>query len=690
MLHSGAPLLILAGAGSGKTRVITTKIVHLLQQGGLRPQQVLAVTFTNKAAGEMRARVRALLGGDRAADQVMVRTFHAFGLWLLRAYGERAGLDTRRLTVYDDADTRQLLRGLVEAGYQAPDIREMAAWIEDAKNRGLLPSDDLSGMRRSPFQMEEIYTRYQGRLSTVGAVDFGDLIVGAVGLLRDYEEVRRRVHDRFRVVLVDEFQDANRAQFELLRRLHGRNTYVCVVGDDDQSIYRFRGADVDSFLAFPERFTGTQVIRLEQNYRSTGAILDLASAVVANNRRRMGKTLWTDQEQGALPTVAYLDDQDAEAAYCAELLKEGNAGGTAILYRMNFQSRAFETLFQSRRIPYRIIGTVRFYDREEVRDALAYLALLHNPRDVIAFRRAATKPKRGIGDKTIERVIKHTTDGDLIEAARRFSTAGQGSGARAVRELVALCDELVAELEASSVAELLRAAVERSGLYDLYARQDQAERAGKTLNIEELIASASGYGGGRTGLAAFLEDARLARGGDGDGEAERADGDVEGPGPVTLITVHNTKGLEFDRVIVTGLEDGMFPASEPGALGVVMEEDEEEERRLFYVAVTRARYQLHLTSCRRRLAFGSWRQREPSRFLAEVPEGCATVHGLEADDTADGMAVGEGVYHIDYGQGVVARRWVNEGEALLEVQFETGRSATFIARYADLDPIAPD
>ena len=263
-----------------------------------------------------------------------------------------------------DADTRQLLRGLVEAGYQAPDIREMAAWIEDAKNRGLLPSDDLSGMRRSPFRMEEIYTRYQGRLCTVGAVDFGDLIVGAVGLLRDYEEVRRRVHDRFRVVLVDEFQDANRAQFELLRRLHGPNTYVCVVGDDDQSIYRFRGADVDSFLAFPERFTGTQVIRLEQNYRSTGAILDLASAVVANNRRRMGKTLWTDQEQGALPTVAYLDDQDAEAAYCAELLKEGNAGGTAILYRMNFQSRAFETLFQSRRIPYRIIGTVRFYDRD--------------------------------------------------------------------------------------------------------------------------------------------------------------------------------------------------------------------------------------------------------------------------------------------------------------------------------------
>ena len=693
MLHSGAPLLILAGAGSGKTRVIATKIAHLLQQGGLRPQQVLAVTFTNKAAGEMQERVRPLLGHGQEADKVMVRTFHAFGLWLLRAYGEYAGLDTRRLTVYDDADSRQLLRSLVESSYQAPDIREMAAWIEEAKNRGLLPSDDLSDMRRSTFQMEKIYARYQGRLSTVGALDFGDLIVCTVGLLRDYEEVRSRVHDRFRVVLVDEFQDANRAQFELLRCLHGPNTYVCVVGDDDQSIYRFRGADVDSFLAFPERFSGTQVIRLEQNYRSTGAILDLASAVVANNRRRMGKTLWTDQEQGAIPTVVYLDDQDAEAAYCAELLKNGSTGATAILYRMNFQSRAFETLFQSRRIPYRIIGTVRFYDREEVRDVIAYLALLHNPRDVIALRRAATKPKRGIGEKTLDRVIDGAANDDLIEGLRWFSEVGQGSAARAVRELVGLCDEITGDIEETSVAALVRAVVERSGLYDLYARQDQAEQKGKTLNIEELIASAKGYGGGRTGLAAFLEDARLARGG-GD---VRSDGDQEsvrdvtaGSEPVTLITVHNTKGLEFDRVIVTGLEDGMFPASEPGALGVVMEEDEEEERRLFYVAVTRARYQLHLTSCRRRLVFGSWRQREPSRFLAEMPEGCANVHGLEVEDDEDGLGVGRGVYHMDYGQGVVARRWINEGEALLEVRFETGRSATFIARFADLDPIATD
>jgi DNA helicase-2/ATP-dependent DNA helicase PcrA len=694
VLHSGSPLLILAGAGSGKTRVITTKIAHLLQHKEVRPQQVLAVTFTNKAAAQMRTRLDVLLGERGDASKLMIRTFHAFGLWLLRVHGQHAGLDTRRLSVYDDADSVQLLRGFVDSGYQAADLREMAAWIADAKNRGLLPSDDLSSMRRSPFEMEEIYTRYQGRLATVGAVDFGDLIVGAVALLRDYQEVRKRVRDRFRIIMVDEFQDANPAQFDLLQALHGRLNYLCVVGDDDQSIYRFRGADVDSFLAFPTQISNTQVIRLEQNYRSTGAVLDLASAVVAHNRRRMGKTLWTTQEQGQLPTLAFLDDQDAEAQYCADLLKDRQYASTAILYRMNFQSRAFETLFQGRRIPYRIVGTVRFYEREEVRDAVAYLALINNPRDEIAFRRAASKPRRGIGNKTLDQVAAAgavaDAGGDLLVAAREVAAASKGAAARSLGEFVALIEEVVADLEAASIAELIRSILERSGLYDLYVRQDQAERSGRVQNLEELVSSAHAYGAGAAGLAAFLEDARLApgneqQGGTTDGSA--TPGDL---GAVTLITVHNTKGLEFDRVIVTGLEDGIFPASEPGAPGVlVSDEDEEEERRLFYVAVTRARYQLHLTSCRRRLSFGAWRPREPSRFIAEIPEECVVAVGVE-DQEGGGMAVGQGVYHDDYGQGVVARRWLNEGETLLEVRFATGRAATFIARYADLDPIADD
>ena len=694
VLHTGSPLLILAGAGSGKTRVITTKIAYLLQHEDVRPEQVLAVTFTNKAAGEMRQRVDSLLHARGGAGKLMIRTFHAFGLWLLRAYGKYAGMDGR-LSVYDDSDSVQLLRVLVDSGYQAADLREMAAWIAEAKNRCLLPSDDLSSMRRSPFEMEEIYTRYQGRMATVGAVDFGDLILAAVSLLRDHDEVRKRIRERFRIVMVDEFQDANRAQFELLRALHGRFTYLCVVGDDDQSIYRFRGAEVDSFLAFPQQFSNTQVIRLEQNYRSTGAVLDLASAVVAHNRRRMGKTLWTDQEQGQLPTLAFLDDQDAEAQYCADLLKDRNYGSTAILYRMNFQSRAFETLFQSRRIPYRIVGTARFYDREEVRDAVAYLALLNNGRDEMAFRRAASKPRRGIGAKTLDRVVAATdTSGDLIAAARGVASTARGVGARALAEFVALVEELEPELEAAPVAELLRVVLERSGLYDMYARQDQAERSGRILNLEELVSSAADYGSGRPGLAAFLEDARLARGDEQErragGNGEPAD-DAADLGAVTLITVHNTKGLEFDRVIISGLEDGIFPAGEPGAPGVmVSDDDEEEERRLFYVAVTRARYQLHLTSCRRRLSFGSWRPRDPSRFIAEIPDECILVVGGGGEESVDGLAVGQGVHHPDYGRGAVARRWLNEGETLLEVRFETGRAATFIARYADLDPIADD
>ena len=693
VLHAGSPLLILAGAGSGKTRVIATKVAHLIATEAVAAQHILAVTFTNKAADEMRSRVHRLVaasGHSDAGKRVMVRTFHAFGAWLLRVHGECLGFDPQRLSIYDDGDARQILRRLVaeeDDEYVAGDIRDMAAWITAAKNRGLGPGADLSALRRSPFPMARIYARYQARLAELNGADFGDLILLPLALLTQDSEVRQQVRHRFRVLLVDEFQDANHAQFELLRVLHEPPSYLCVVGDDDQSIYRFRGADVDGFLSFPKRFAGTEVVRLEQNYRSTGAILDLASAVVSYNRRRMGKTLWTEQDQGDLPTVAYLEDAEEEARYCAELIRRRPAASSAILYRMNFQSRTFETLFQALRIPYRVVGTVRFYEREEVKDSLAYLGLLYNPRDEVAFRRAVSKPRRGIGEKTVTRVVAlaAATEGDLLAATKRLAATTRGRTGGALAGFAELMGDLQRICAAASVAELMRAVLDRSGLYERVLAQDQAERTARVMNLEELVNATAEYGRGPAGVAAFLQDARLAGVGEEDAAAA---GTAE---PVTLITIHNTKGLEFDQVLVTGLEEGIFPATEPVAPRVaVPPEEEEEERRLFYVAVTRARHALHLTSCRRRAAFGFGRERQPSRFLAEIPPECIQVAIADGDGAAAGLREGQGVVHIDYGVGVVMRRWSREGEQLLQVRFRSGRTATFLAAYADLDPIAAD
>ena len=705
VLHGGAPLLILAGAGSGKTRVITTKVAHLITTGAVAARHILAVTFTNKAAAELRARVHRLAaaGGRAAAGrEVMVRTFHSFGAWLLRVYGDRLGFDPQRLSIYDDGDARQVLQRLAAAEedqYLASDVRDMAAWITTAKNRGLGPGAGLSAMRRSPFPMEGIYARYQARLAELNAADFGDLILLPLTLLQNDAEVLRQVRQRFRVVLVDEFQDANPAQFELLRVLYEAPNYLCVVGDDDQSIYRFRGADVDGFLTFPQRFAGAEVVRLEQNYRSTGAILDLAAAVVSNNRRRMGKTLWTEQDQGEAPTVTYLADAEEEARYCAELIRRRPAAASAVLYRMNFQSRTFETLFQALRIPYRVVGTVRFYEREEVKDALAYLGLLYNPRDEVAFRRAAAKPRRGIGEKTAARVAALAEAGgeDLIAAAGRLSGTLRGRAGSALGGFAELLDGLRRVHATASVAELMRALLDRSGLYEYVLAQDQAERTARGLNLEELVNATAAYGRGPAGVAAFLQDARLAGVGEVDAAGANAAGadsagTAAGPAePVTLITVHNTKGLEFDQVIVTGLEEGIFPATEPVAPRLaVPPEEEEEERRLFYVAVTRARYQLHLTSCRRRAAFGFGRERHPSRFLEEIPAECVQVTGDDGAGAGAGLREGQGVAHVDYGVGVVTRSWHRAGERVLEVRFRSGRTATFLAAYADLDPVAAD
>ncbi len=402
VVHQGSPLLILAGAGSGKTRVITTKIAYLVSCMGLSPRSILAVTFTNKAAQEMKSRVLAMVPH---ADEVMVRTFHSFGAWFLRVNAGSCRALSPHFHIYDEDDSLSLLKGCLEKAADKGALRGAYNQISRAKDFALSPDARPEDIRRHGCDPKE-YAAYESALRKTGNVDFGDLILLPIRLMRQHPEVRERTRQRFQVVLVDEYQDSNIAQFELLKELWQPETYLCVVGDDDQSIYRFRGAEVGNILSFPDVFPGTTIVRLERNYRSTQPILDVASAVVSNNKGRLGKTLWTDKGAGEQPVVYCLEDQEEEAQMCSRIVTDGFPGDTAILYRMNAQSLHFERLFREKRIPFRLVGTTGFYSREEVKDAVAYLCLLSNPNDEVRFRRIANKPGRGIGESSVEKILR--------------------------------------------------------------------------------------------------------------------------------------------------------------------------------------------------------------------------------------------------------------------------------------------
>jgi DNA helicase II / ATP-dependent DNA helicase PcrA len=678
--HFGAPLLILAGAGSGKTRVITTKIASLVDRGLADPRSILAVTFTNKAADEMKGRVLAL---SPAAGGVMVRTFHSFGAWMLRVNAAAAGLEPGFL-IYDEDDSLGLLRAELGDSADRGSLRRALEGISRAKDLGLLPSDapeDLAATGCDP----EAYAAYERRLRATGNVDFGDLILLPLRLLAERPEVRERAQARFRVVLVDEYQDSNVAQFRLLHALHRGDGYLCVVGDDDQSIYRFRGAEVGNILSFPDAFPGTEIVRLERNYRSTQAILDVAAAVVSRNTGRLGKTLWTDAAAGEPVTLARLADQDDEAAWCARLVTRGGAMDTAILYRTNAQSRPFEELFFRLGIPYRVVGTVRFYAREEVKDAIAWLALLANGRDEIAFRRVVNRPARGVGRSSVERIVEswRESGGTLWDACRRVGPRLAAKGRAGLADFVAVRDETAGLLDSLPLSALLQATLERTGLAAHYAERDRADGTSKAGNLEELVTATAGYPPGAEGLTRFLEHCALNAAPEETEDARTMSGTAAGR--VTLITLHNTKGLEFDRVVVTGLEEGIFPHESS-----LDDADEiEEERRLFYVGVTRARERLHLTWCARRQLFGRWQEREPSRFLAEIPPHLLAVE--EAEEAADdGWPLGAGVFHEEYGTGTITGRSASGGRLVLQVRFRSGRTAKFLPKYARLERVSEE
>lgn len=689
VLHTGAPLLILAGAGSGKTRVITTKIAYLIDNQGLDPSSILAVAFTNKAADEMRNRVRSL---TPTGGEVMIKTFHAFGAWLLRRYAEEAGI-RRGFTICDDQDSFALLKQIVqgERGDKLPQhrLKEMSAWIARAKDHCLLPEDDLSALesqgRIAGLDAFKIYKLYQQRLEQSGCMDFGDLLVRAVRLLENRPELRERISGRFRAILVDEYQDSNYAQFRLLQKLHGGGNYLCVVGDEDQSIYSFRGAELDNILSFAEKFPDTQIVRLEENYRSTQTILEVATRVVENNKNRLGKNLFTRKTAGSPVLLAYLEDPEAEALFCAERLKNGRLAETAILYRMNFQSRIFESLFARLGIPYRVVGTVRFYERQEVKDALAYLTLLVNPANELAFKRAIAKPRRGIGAKSLEAILEQRrAAGDLLEAASRSISSASAKTAKGLRAFLSLVESLrlsLSEARGGALSDAVHRLIMNSGLVDYYRERDESDGTEKVGNLEELINATTEYPATMEGLSLFLESLML-------GASE--EDPFSKTEKVTLITAHNTKGLEFDRVFITGLEDGIFPHYASTVRGLPVAGTElEEERRLFYVGVTRAREELYLTTCRKRRVFGTLQGSQPSCFLSEIPGEHLHVYGCEPTEEDD-YPLGSGVYHDDYGPGIINRKWDVDGVTMVTVRFDSGKIARFPLKYSRLERISKD
>ena len=413
VVHEGSPLLILAGAGSGKTRVITTKIAYLINQKNVEPYSILSVTFTKKAANEMRQRAVAM---EERAQSSVIRTFHSFGSWFLRKFSQEVGL-IPSFTVYDDSDMEVLLKNAVPS-LSSKEAKLAAHQISLAKDYFLTPEDDLT-LLGSEFDINQIYFEYEKRLRATGNVDFGDLIMKPAQIMEQYQDIENYIHNRFKVVMVDEYQDSNIAQYKLLQKISGveRNTgnYVCVVGDDDQSIYKFRGAEVQNILSFSEKFPGTEIVKLQTNYRSTSKILDAASIVVQKNKNRLGKTLVSDRGEGEKPTLAFLGDANEEATYVADLIKnslknDGNYSDWAILYRTNAQSLTFEKEFLKRKIPYVLVGSLKFYEREEIKDVLAYISLLANPQDEISFRRIVNKPTRGIGPKTQDAIVENAFD----------------------------------------------------------------------------------------------------------------------------------------------------------------------------------------------------------------------------------------------------------------------------------------
>jgi DNA helicase II / ATP-dependent DNA helicase PcrA len=704
--YGEGPQLILAGAGSGKTRVLTHRIAYLVATDAAKPNEILAITFTNKAAGEMRDRAELLVG--RRVRAMWVMTFHAACARMLRAEAARLGY-TRQFTIYDTADSRRLIkRCLDELGIDPKRFTpgSVHAQISDAKNK-LRDSDEYAQMVGSFFEqtVADVYRSYERELHRMNAMDFDDLLVRAVNVLELFPEVRERYATGFRHVLVDEYQDTNHAQYRWLQLLAGEHRNLMVVGDDAQSIYGFRGADITNILEFEDSFPDAHVVKLEQNYRSTQTILDAANAVIRNNRGQKPKSLWTEIGQGDPIKIRELDDEHAEARYVTgeiqRLVDEGTSRAeVAVFYRTNSQSRVLEDTLVRAEIAYQVIGGTKFYDRAEIKDAIAYLTVLVNPQDVGAFTRIVNSPRRGIGNTTISRLLAHSnTTGETVWELAAAPEEVPGLGAAAIKSLRRFMGtmEVLAERAQSGaeISVLLKELLAETGYLEALENERTIEAQGRIENLEELVNVAVEYDAGteEPSLAEFLQAIALV-----------ADADTreDDEGLVTLMTLHNAKGLEYPIVFMIGCEEGVFPHSRALDEGGL-----EEERRLCYVGITRAERDLYLTSARTRTVFGARNFGAASRFISEIPaeltdresqvprafgsvRARATSWSSGASDLPSpdqppppSFRLGDDVVHAAFGEGVVTGL---EAGGIVVIRFSTDRTERKLV--ADLAPIS--
>ncbi|MGH2674516.1 MAG: DNA helicase PcrA [Actinomycetota bacterium] len=695
VLRADGPVLIVAGAGSGKTRILTHRIAHLIVEGGVRPQSILAITFTNKAAQEMADRVEALVG-SRIARGMWILTFHAACARILRREHGLLGLPSH-FSIYDEGDTERVVKMSLEAlGLDAKRFhpRAVAAAIGKAKDN-LLTAAEFGQAAGNWYErtLADVYAEYERRLAAAGAVDFDDLILRTVRLFRSHPEVLQHYQERFRYVLIDEYQDTNRAQYHLVNLLAAKHRNICVVGDADQGIYSWRGATIQNLLDFEHDYPDAEEFILDQNYRSTRTILEVANALIDHNLQRKPKNLWTDADHGS-PVVRYrAEDEHDEAWFVAQEVErlvndqaEHAYGDIAVFYRTNAQSRVIEDVFMKAGIPYRVVGGVRFYERREVKDVLAYLRALVNPQDAVSVRRIINTPKRGIGDQTVAALEGFAREEGLtlLEASRRAEEIGLLSprATSAVKGFVDVMGRLGSGLaEDGRPSRMIEAAFTESGYEAELDAERTVEAETRKENLRELVGVGAEFEARHPegSLPEFLEQIALVT------EQDEYD-DVSST--VTLMTLHNAKGLEFEVVFIAGMEDGVFPHFRS-----MTDADElEEERRLAYVGITRARKRLYLTHAWSRTLFGASSYNPPSRFLNEIP--AELVEDLEEAGRGDGEVVapgappevgaGDTVLHDRFGEGVVISVSGAGHDAEAVIMFEDEGEKRLLLAYAPL------
>jgi DNA helicase-2/ATP-dependent DNA helicase PcrA len=684
--HGEGPLLVLAGAGSGKTRILTHKIAYLIKEQGISPFEILAITFTNKAAKEMKERVANLVGSVSRA--MWVSTFHSTCVRILRQEAERLGYN-RNFVIYDAADSLRLvtycMRDLNIDTKRYP-AKKVAGAISNVKNEMI--DAEAFATRATTYAetvIADVYKLYQERIYKSNAFDFDDLIMVTVNLFELFPSVLEAYQEKFKYVLVDEYQDTNLAQYELVKILAGKHRNLCVVGDDDQSIYRFRGADIRNILEFERDYPDSRVVKLEQNYRSTKTILSAANSVMQNNRARKPKALWTENEAGELITRYQGENEHEEATFVASeiegLVKAGRQyKECAVFYRTNAQSRVLEEIFLRYGVPYKIVGGLKFYDRAEIKDVLAYLRVLSNPQDTVSLKRIINVPKRSIGDTSVAKIDAHALKKNVVfsEALKDVDEIGAlSAGAKKnIKKFLALIDELLALKEKETLENLVRAMLDMTGYLTAYEDEGTMEAQNRAENVKEFIGVIKEFEDTRaeSGLDAFLEEVALIADIDNLDDENNA---------VTMMTVHNAKGLEFNVVFIVGMEDGVFPHIR----SMTDTTELEEERRLFYVGITRAMQKLYLCNAWSRNLWGGLNYNSVSRFLQEIPPEL-TDDAVKVDTQAKppsqigSFKVGDNVFHQKFGVGWVVSI---KGAEQVTVFFEAEGEKTLLLSYAPLE-----